>query len=30
MKLAMPLVWSINAITNGLLSLLGFKTNGRK
>ena len=27
MKLAMPLVWSINAITNGLLSLLGFKTN---
>lgn len=27
MKLAMPLVWSINAITNGLLSLLGFKAN---
>ncbi len=27
MKLAMPLVWSINAITNGLLALLGFKTN---
>ena len=27
MKLAMPLVWSINAITNGLLSLLGFKAD---
>jgi Mg2+/Co2+ transporter CorB len=27
MKLAMPLVWAINAITNGLLSLFGFKAD---
>lgn len=27
MKLTMPLVWLINAITNGLLSLLGFKAD---